>query len=36
VDRLYRWDHCAAATTRVYEEVLEGWRRGGGMRGPRP
>src|SRR5438094_747360 len=36
VDRLYRWDHCAAATTRVYEEVLERWRRGGGMRGPRP
>src|SRR5206468_1670457 len=27
VDRLYRWDHCAAATARVYEEVLEGWRR---------
>ena len=36
VDRLYRWDHCAAATARVYEEVLEGWRRRGGIRGPRP
>jgi glycosyltransferase involved in cell wall biosynthesis len=27
VDRLFRWDHCAAGTARVYEEVLDGWRR---------
>lgn len=27
VDRLFRWDHCAAATERVYEEVLDAWRR---------
>lgn len=26
VERLYRWDVCAAATARVYEEVLETWR----------
>ena len=26
VERLFRWDVCAAATTRVYEEVLEAWR----------
>ena len=26
VERLYRWDVCAAATARVYEEVLEAWR----------
>jgi len=27
VDRVFRWDHCAAATERVYEEVLDAWRR---------
>ena len=27
VERLFRWHHCAAATARVYEEVLERWRR---------
>lgn len=27
VDRLFRWEHCAAATARVYEEVLDEWRR---------
>lgn len=27
VDRLFRWDRCAAATARVYEEVLDGWRK---------
>jgi glycosyltransferase involved in cell wall biosynthesis len=26
VERLFRWDICAAATARVYEEVLEAWR----------
>jgi glycosyltransferase involved in cell wall biosynthesis len=26
VERLFRWDVCAAATTRVYEDVLERWR----------
>ena len=26
MDRLFRWDHCAAATARVYAEVVEGWR----------
>ena len=26
VDRLFRWDHCAAATAKVYAEVVEGWR----------
>ena len=26
VERLFRWDVCAAATARVYEEVLEAWR----------
>ena len=36
VERLYRWDHCAAATVRVYEEVLERWRRGRGVGGPHP
>jgi glycosyltransferase involved in cell wall biosynthesis len=29
VERLFRWDVCAAATTRVYEDVLEMWRRRG-------
>lgn len=27
VDRLFRWDHCAAGTKRVYEEVLDEWKR---------
>lgn len=27
VERRFRWDHCAASTARVYEEVLDGWRR---------
>lgn len=27
VDRLFRWNQCAAATARVYEEVLDEWRR---------
>ena len=35
VERSYRWDHCAGATARVYEEVLEQWRRGGGLHGSR-
>jgi glycosyltransferase involved in cell wall biosynthesis len=26
VDRLFRWTHCAAATAKVYEELVEGWR----------
>jgi len=26
VDRLFRWDHCAAGTVKVYAEVVEGWR----------
>ena len=26
VERLFRWDVCAAATARVYEDVLEAWR----------
>jgi glycosyltransferase involved in cell wall biosynthesis len=26
VDRLFRWDHCAATTARVYDEVLREWR----------
>ena len=26
VDRLFRWDHCAATTARVYGEVLREWR----------
>ena len=26
VERLFRWDVCAAATARVYEEVVEAWR----------
>lgn len=26
VERLYRWDRCARATVRVYEEVLAQWR----------
>lgn len=27
VDRLFRWDTCAAGTARVYEDVLAEWRR---------
>ena len=27
VDRRFRWDHCAAATARVYAEVVDDWRR---------
>ncbi len=27
VERLFRWDACAAATARVYEEVLDDWRK---------
>ena len=27
VERLFRWDVCTAATARVYDEVLEAWRR---------
>lgn len=26
VDRRFRWDHCAATTARIYEEVLREWR----------
>jgi glycosyltransferase involved in cell wall biosynthesis len=26
VDRLFRWEYCAAATARVYEDVLTAWR----------
>ena len=26
VERLFRWDACAAATARVYEDVVETWR----------
>ena len=26
VDRMFRWDHCAAQTARVYDEVLHAWR----------
>jgi len=36
VERRYRWDHCAAATARVYEDVLDRWRRGDGVRRPHP
>ncbi len=25
VDRMFRWDHCAAATARIYEDVLHAW-----------
>jgi glycosyltransferase involved in cell wall biosynthesis len=32
VERLFRWDVCAAATARVYEEVLEAWRARGRRR----
>ena len=36
VERRYRWDHCAAATARVYEDVLDRWQRGDGVRRPHP
>ena len=28
VDRMFRWEHCAAGTLRVYEDVLDEWHRG--------
>lgn len=34
VDRMFRWDLCAAATARVYEEVLAEWRARGAVRRP--
>ena len=27
VDRMFRWEHCVAGTRRVYEEVIDDWRR---------
>lgn len=27
VDRLFRWDHCAGVTARIYAQVLDDWRR---------
>ncbi|MBI4591553.1 MAG: glycosyltransferase family 4 protein [Candidatus Rokubacteria bacterium] len=27
VDRWFRWDRCASATARVYEEVIDGWQK---------
>lgn len=27
VDRMFRWEHSVEATARVYEEVVDGWRR---------
>jgi len=27
VDRMFRWEHCAAATERVYQDVLDDWHR---------
>jgi len=27
VDRLFRWERAAAEVKRIYEEVLDGWRR---------
>jgi len=27
VDRMFRWEHCAAGTLRVYEDVLDEWHR---------
>jgi glycosyltransferase involved in cell wall biosynthesis len=32
VDRLFRWDRCVEGTRRVYEEVVEAWRRRAGAR----
>lgn len=26
VDRMFRWDHCATTTARIYDEVLREWR----------
>jgi glycosyltransferase involved in cell wall biosynthesis len=34
VDRLFRWDLCAAATARLYQEVLDEWRARGAERRP--
>ena len=34
VDRLFRWDLCAAATARLYQEVLDEWRARGADRRP--
>ncbi len=28
VERLFRWERCVEATRRVYEQAVEGWRRG--------
>lgn len=33
VERLFRWERCARETARVYETVLESWRRRAGGRG---
>ncbi len=33
-DRLFRWDLCAAATARLYQEVLDEWRARGADRRP--
>src|SRR5262249_49392241 len=27
IDRMFRWEHCATGTERVYQEVLDEWRR---------
>lgn len=27
VDRMFRWEHCAAATLRIYEDVVDEWHR---------
>jgi glycosyltransferase involved in cell wall biosynthesis len=27
VDRMFRWEHCVTGTRRVYEEILDEWRR---------
>jgi glycosyltransferase involved in cell wall biosynthesis len=35
VDRMFRWDLCAEATERVYDEVLAEWRAGAAARRPR-
>jgi glycosyltransferase involved in cell wall biosynthesis len=32
VDRMFRWDLCAAATERIYAEVLDAWRARAGKR----
>jgi len=33
VDRMFRWDHCVEGTKRVYEEVVDEWRRRGAQAG---